>query len=83
MKNKLTGFKDKNGKEICFNSMVTWDRDILIEVKSDFAVGTIVNSPDNQCVMVIWFPMNEKWAKGLTVVDEKDLDKYKDIKNEK
>ena len=71
MAKKLTGFKDKNGKEICFNDIVVWEKDIFLEVKKS-AVGAVVSFPDGNCIMVLRFPISEELAKTVRVFEEKD-----------
>ena len=71
MSKKSTGFKDKNGKEICFNDIVIWEKDIFLEVKKT-AVGAVVSSPDGNCIMVLRFPISEELAKTVKVFEKKE-----------
>lgn len=71
MRKKSTGFKDKNGKEICFDDIIIWQKDVLLEVKKS-AVGAIVNSFDGNCIVVIRFPISEELAKTVKVFEEKE-----------
>lgn len=79
MNKKLTGFKDKNGREICFNDLVIWETDVLLEVKKT-AVGEIVSGLNGNCIMNLRFPITEKLAKTLKVFEENDWDRLKRAK---
>lgn len=76
MAKTLTGFKDKNGREICFDDLVIWEKDVLLEVPKS-TVGAIDISPKGKCIMMLGFPITEKLTKTLRVFEEKDWNKFR------